>query len=159
PRPRRASRVGHAGGGPRRPQGRRGLPRLGHGAGLMLEISDLVVAYGAVEALHGGSLEVAKGEIGTLVGANGRGKTTLLRAISGLLAPKSGEIALEGVSLVGRPAHAIVAKGLAHVPEGRRIFTGLTVRENLDMGAYVVRSRKETAERLERVLALFPRLE
>jgi branched-chain amino acid transport system ATP-binding protein len=124
----------------------------------MLKVTDLVAAYGAVEALHGVSIEVGKGEIVTLVGANGAGKTTLLRAISGLLVPKSGGIELEGISLVGRPAHTIVARGLAHVPEGRRIFTGLTVRENLDMGAYVVRSRKDAAERLERVLALFPRL-
>jgi branched-chain amino acid transport system ATP-binding protein len=124
----------------------------------MLTVADLVVSYGAVEALHGVSLEVGKGEIVTLVGANGAGKTTLLRAISGLLVPRAGRIELEGASLVGRPAHAIVAKGLAHVPEGRRIFTGLTVRENLDMGAYVVRSKRDVAERLERVLALFPRL-
>ena len=124
----------------------------------MLDVADLVVAYGPCEALHGVSLHVEKGEIVTLVGANGAGKTTLLRAISGLIAPKAGRIELEGESLVGRPAHAIVAKGVAHVPEGRRIFTGLTVRENLDMGAYVVRSRKAAAERLERVLALFPRL-
>jgi branched-chain amino acid transport system ATP-binding protein len=124
----------------------------------MLEVADLVVAYGAVEALHGVSLSVAKGEIVTLVGANGAGKTTLLRAVSGLVAPASGRISLDGESLVGRPAHRIVAKGVAHVPEGRRIFTGLSVRENLDLGAYVVHSRRETAERLERVTALFPRL-
>ena len=124
----------------------------------MLDVADLVVAYGAVEALHGVSLSVAKGEIVTLVGANGAGKTTLLRAISGLVTPRSGRIALDGESLVGRPAHRIVERGLAHVPEGRRIFTGLTVRENLDLGAYVVRSRREAAERLDRVTALFPRL-
>ena len=124
----------------------------------MLEVADLIVAYGAVEALHGVSLSVAKGEIVTLVGANGAGKTTLLRAISGLVAPKSGSIALDGRSLVGLRAHRIVAMGLAHVPEGRRIFTGLSVRENLDLGAYVVRSRRESAERLERVATLFPRL-
>jgi branched-chain amino acid transport system ATP-binding protein len=124
----------------------------------VLTVEGLVVAYGAVEALHGVDLEVRDGEIVTLIGANGAGKTTTLRAVSGLAAPRAGRIAFLGEPLSRVPAHRLVARGLAHVPEGRRIFTGLTVRENLDLGAYAVRGRAETARRLERVLALFPRL-
>jgi branched-chain amino acid transport system ATP-binding protein len=124
----------------------------------MLVVEDLVVAYGAVEALHGVTLEVREGEIVTLVGANGAGKTTTLRAVSGMLAPRSGRIRFEGVSIGGMPSHRLVRRGLCHVPEGRRIFTALTVRENLELGAYTVRGHAEVAARLGRVLALFPRL-
>ena len=125
----------------------------------MLEIHDLVVSYGAVEALHGVSLEVREGEIVTLVGANGAGKTTLLRAISGLLSPRAGSIAFDGRELSRLSPHEIVRLGLAHAPEGRRIFTNLSVRENLEMGAYTLRSKSEIASRLAHVLRLFPRLE
>ena len=124
----------------------------------MLRLDGVVVAYGAVEALHGLSLEVQAGEIVTLIGANGAGKTTTLKTISGLLTPRAGRVFLDGKETTGVPPHRIVGRGVAHVPEGRRIFTGLTVRENLEMGAYVVRDKKATAERLERVFALFPRL-
>ena len=124
----------------------------------MLAVEDLVVAYGAVEALHGVTLEVKEGEIVTLVGANGAGKTTTLRAVSGMVAPRAGRILFEGTSIGGVPSHRLVRRGLCHVPEGRRIFTALTVRENLELGAYTVRGHAEVATRLERVLALFPRL-
>ena len=124
----------------------------------MLVVEDLVVAYGAVEALHGVTLEVKAGEIVTLVGANGAGKTTTLRAVSGMVAPRAGRILFEGTSIGGVPSHRLVRRGLCHVPEGRRIFTALTVRENLELGAYTVRGHAEVAARLERVLALFPRL-
>jgi branched-chain amino acid transport system ATP-binding protein len=124
----------------------------------VLSLEGVVVGYGAVEALHGLSLEVKAGEIVTLIGANGAGKTTTLRTISGLLPPRAGRVVLDGVPLSGVPPHAIVRRGVAHVPEGRRIFTGLTVRENLEMGAYVVRDRRAAQARLERVFALFPRL-
>ncbi|MFO0932472.1 MAG: ABC transporter ATP-binding protein [Planctomycetota bacterium] len=124
----------------------------------MLVVEDLVVAYGAVEALHGVTLEVKEGEIVTLVGANGAGKTTTLRAVSGMVAPRAGRILFEGTSIGGVPSHRLVRRGLCHVPEGRRIFTALTVRENLELGAYTVRGHAEVAARLERVLALFPRL-
>ena len=124
----------------------------------MLVVEDLVVAYGAVEALHGVTLEVKAGEIVTLVGANGAGQTTPLRAVSGMVAPRAGRILFEGTSIGGVPSHRLVRRGLCHVPEGRRIFTALTVRENLELGAYTVRGHAEVAARLERVLALFPRL-
>ena len=124
----------------------------------MLRVEDVVVAYGAVEALHGVTLEVGEGEIVTLIGANGAGKTTTLRTISGLLTPRSGRVTLDGAPISGVKAHEVVRRGVSHVPEGRRIFTALTVRENLEMGAYAVKGRAVVAERLERVLALFPRL-
>ncbi|MCC7139216.1 MAG: ABC transporter ATP-binding protein [Planctomycetes bacterium] len=124
----------------------------------MLVVEDLVVAYGAVVALHGVSLEAKQGEIVTLIGANGAGKSTTLRAVSGMVAPRRGSVRLDGREVGGVPAHRLVRRGLAHVPEGRRIFTGLSVRENLELGAYTVRGRAEVAARLERVLALFPRL-
>ena len=124
----------------------------------MLAVEGLVVSYGAIEALHGVSLEVRAGEIVTLIGANGAGKTTLLKTLSGLLTPRAGRALFEGKDLARLPPHEIVRLGLAHVPEGRRIFTNLTVRENLEMGAYTLRSKSEIAARLEHVLRLFPRL-
>jgi branched-chain amino acid transport system ATP-binding protein len=124
----------------------------------VLTVEGVRVAYGACEALHGVSLEVRAGEVVTLVGANGAGKSTLLRTVSGLLSPKEGRVLFDGAPAHGAPAHALVRRGMSHVPEGRRIFTNLTVRENLELGAYVVRSRGEAARRLARVLALFPRL-
>lgn len=124
----------------------------------MLRVDGLEVAYGAVRALAGVSLEVREGEIVTLVGSNGAGKSTTLRAISGLVPARSGTIALEGRSLLGLPADRIVALGVAHSPEGRRVFTRLSVRENLEMGGYLRRDRHEVAESLERAFTLFPRL-
>ena len=123
----------------------------------MLRVESLDVAYGEIRALRGVALQVGRGEIVTILGNNGAGKTTTLKTISGLLRPTAGTITLEDAPLVGVPAHAIVARGVAHVPEGRRIFNRLTVRENLTMGAYL-RSDAGIAADLDRVFALFPRL-
>jgi len=122
----------------------------------MLELQNITAGYGHFTALWDVSLRVAGGEAVAVVGPNGAGKTTLLRVISGLIAPRGGEFAFEGVALRGRPAHEIVAHGIAHVPEGRRIFPGLTVADNLKMGAFLPRARREFAPSLERVYALFP---
>ena len=125
----------------------------------MLKIEQLAVAYGAIDALHGISLEVGQGEVVALLGANGAGKTTLLRTISGLHRPKSGAIRFEGEPLANSSAESRVKRGLAHVPEGRRIFPGLTVRENLDVATTVWRRRGMSADGdLDTVFALFPRL-
>jgi branched-chain amino acid transport system ATP-binding protein len=122
----------------------------------LLEVRDLVTAYGSIEALHGISLEVEEGEIVALLGANGAGKTTALRTISGLLRPRSGEVRFAGERIDTRPAHEIVRLGLTHVPEGRWIFTLMTVDENLRLGAYAERHLPRAT--LDRVFALFPRL-
>lgn len=124
----------------------------------MLEIKNLVVSYGAISALHGISLSVPAGKIVTLIGSNGAGKTTTLKTISGLLKPKSGEVIYNGQNIAGLPPHEIVKRGLAHVPEGRMIFANLSVRENLQMGAFLVRDKKIIAKELEFVFATFPRL-
>ena len=123
---------------------------------MLLEVDDIEVSYGAVTALRGVSLHVAAGEIVTLLGANGAGKTTTLRAISGLLRLKSGEIRLDGRPLSSIPAHTLVRRGVSHVPEGRRVFPSMSVRENLLMGAY--HNRRHAREDMERVFTLFPRL-
>ncbi len=123
----------------------------------MLEIEGLHVFYGEIHALKGVALAVQRGEIVALLGNNGAGKTTTLKTISGLLAPRRGTISLEGRSLVGVPAHEVVLRGIAHVPEGRRIFNRLSVRENLMMGAYL-RGDGRIQSDLDRVFALFPRL-
>ena len=125
---------------------------------LMLELRNVSSNYGAIEALRGITLRVARGEVVTLIGANGAGKSTTLRNIVGLVPPKTGEIQYEGQSLVGTPTHKITAKGISLVPEGRAIFANLTVSENLDMGAYLRTSKSENAQDLERVFTLFPRL-
>jgi branched-chain amino acid transport system ATP-binding protein len=124
----------------------------------MLEIKNLTVSYGVITALHGISLSVQSGSIVTLIGSNGAGKTTTLKTISGLLKPKSGEIFYNGKNIAGLPPHEIVARGLSHVPEGRMIFSNLTVLENLQMGAYLVRDKKVVRRELEFVFAMFPRL-
>lgn len=125
----------------------------------MLKVEKIAVAYGAMDALHGISLEVGQGEVVALLGANGAGKTTLLRTISGLLRPKSGEIHFEGEPLSRSSAESRVKRGIAHVPEGRRIFPGLTVLENLDVATTIWRRRgMSAAADLENVFALFPRL-
>jgi branched-chain amino acid transport system ATP-binding protein len=121
----------------------------------VLRIDDLRVSYGEIQALKGVGLEVRQGEIVTLLGNNGAGKTTTLKTISGLVTPRSGRITLEGRSLSGVPAHEIVRRGIAHVPEGRRIFKRLTVRENLMMGAYPRHDDAIPAD-LDRTFALFP---
>jgi len=122
----------------------------------LLEIDDIHVFYDNIEALKGVSIKVESGRIVTLVGANGAGKTTTLKAVSGLLHPRLGEIRFAGQSLNDVPAHAIAAMGVRHVPEGRRIFARLTIAENLAMGAFVRRGRREIAEDRERMLTLFP---
>ncbi|MFI5402341.1 MAG: ABC transporter ATP-binding protein [Planctomycetota bacterium] len=125
---------------------------------LMLVLEGVDVFYGRVQALHGINLHVDDGEIVTLIGCNGAGKSTTLRTISGLLRPRRGGVMFDGRALADVPPHRIVGLGLSHVPEGRRVFTHLTVRENLDMGAYLVRDPATARERLDRVFALFPRL-
>lgn len=125
---------------------------------MRLRLDNIEVCYGRVQALFGLSMHVEPGEIVTLIGSNGAGKSTTLRTISGLLRPRAGTITFGENDLATRASHDIVALGISHVPEGRRIFTGLTVAENLDMGAYLVRDRDEAVRRRERVFALFPRL-
>jgi branched-chain amino acid transport system ATP-binding protein len=122
----------------------------------MLALHDVTAGYGQFTALWDVSLHVDGGEAVAVVGPNGAGKTTLLRVISGLIAPRAGQIIFDGTALAGRPAHEIVAHGIAHVPEGRRIFPALTVADNLRMGAYLPRARGQFAESLARVYALFP---
>jgi branched-chain amino acid transport system ATP-binding protein len=122
----------------------------------VLEISGLRAAYGPIEALRGVDLEVREGELVCLLGANGAGKSSTLRAISGLVRPTGGRIALDGQPITGLEPAAILAAGIAHCPEGRRVFPHLTVEENLAMGAYVRRDRAAIAADLERVCAHFP---
>jgi branched-chain amino acid transport system ATP-binding protein len=125
----------------------------------LLDIRDLQVSYGNVEVLHGISLEVGEGEIVALLGSNGAGKTTTLRAISGLIRPRAGQIVLAGQPLAGLRAHQIVALGLGHVPEGRRMFGSLNVEENLRLGGYLIRSDGAVLEqRIAGVYETFPRL-
>jgi branched-chain amino acid transport system ATP-binding protein len=124
----------------------------------LLEIRDLHVHYGAIHALHGISLSVEQGQIVTLIGCNGAGKSTTLRAISGLVKPQSGEILYDGRNISGLPAHQIVKLGLSHVPEGRMVFANLTVHENLMMGAYLQRDKAVIQRELELVFQTFPRL-
>ena len=123
----------------------------------MLKISDLNVFYGSIHAVKGVSFEVNEGEIVTLIGANGAGKSTTLNTVAGLLNPRSGSITFEGEDLVGVPAHKMVSKGIALCPEGRRIFQDMTVRENLEMGAFT-RREAESVETRKRVYESFPRL-
>jgi branched-chain amino acid transport system ATP-binding protein len=122
----------------------------------MLELRSVTAGYGAFTALWDVSLRVNAGEAVAVVGPNGAGKTTLMRVISGLIAPRQGELEFEGAAIGGRPAYEIVAHGIAHVPEGRRIFPALTVADNLKMGAFLPAARKRFAESLARVYALFP---
>jgi branched-chain amino acid transport system ATP-binding protein len=122
----------------------------------MLELRAVTAGYGQFTALWDVSLRVEAGEAVAVVGPNGAGKTTLMRVISGLVRPRAGELVFEGTRLAGRPAHEIVAHGIAHVPEGRRIFPALTVAENLKMGAFLPGARRAFAESLARVFTLFP---
>ena len=124
----------------------------------MIKIDDLVVSYGGIEALKGISLEVPSGKIVTLVGANGAGKSTTLKSIVGLVKPKSGSINYEGKDLTKLKTESMVKEGIALVPEGRRVFTDLTVLENLKIGAYLRKDKKCIEEDLEKVYSLFPRL-
>ena len=123
----------------------------------LLEVKDLQVYYGSIHAIKGVSFEVNKGEIVTLIGANGAGKSTTLNTVAGLLKPRSGSVELEGQSILGVPAHKIVGRGMALCPEGRRVFLQLTVQENLEMGAYT-RPKGEIADSIANVYDRFPRL-
>ncbi|MFV0635657.1 ABC transporter ATP-binding protein [Mitsuokella sp.] len=125
----------------------------------MLKIDNIDVYYGAIHALKGISLEVNEGEIVTLIGANGAGKSTTLRTISGLLKPKNGGITFQGENIAGVRAHEIVKKGISQVPEGRRVFAEMTVMENLDLGAFVRKDKEGIRQDLKKVFELFPRLE
>lgn len=125
----------------------------------LLELTDVHSYYGNIHALKGISLTVNEGEIVTLIGANGAGKSTTLKTISGIIDPREGRVVLDGEDLVDYRAHDVVGKGVIQVPEGRRIFTRLTVRENLEMGAFLRNDAQEIKADLEKVFALFPRLE
>ena len=125
----------------------------------MLEVKDLEVCYGMIRAIKGISFEINKGEIVALIGANGAGKTTTLHTVSGLLKPSNGTVTFNGVDITKIPAHKIVYMGMAHVPEGRRVFQQLTVLENLKLGAYTRGDKKEFEENLKKVYEHFPRLE
>lgn len=125
----------------------------------MLEIHDIEVFYGMIHAIKGVSFQVNEGEVIALIGANGAGKTTILHSITGLIAPKKGQIVFEGQDITSTPAHKIVSMGMAHVPEGRRVFAQLTVLENLKMGAFTRKDKDEVEESLIRVYKRFPRLE
>ena len=125
----------------------------------MLEVKDLQVSYGMIQAIKGISFEVNQGEVIALIGANGAGKTTILHTVTGLIAPKAGSIVFEGQDITKIPAHKIVSMGMAHVPEGRRVFAQLSVYDNLKMGAYTRTDKNEIEESLEMVYKRFPRLE
>jgi len=127
--------------------------------GPLLEIRDLEVSYGAVQALRGVSFTVDRGEVVTLIGANGAGKSTILKTVSGILRPAGGSVRFQGSDLVGVPPHEIVKRGLVQCPEGRGIFPNLTVEENLDLGAFVRTDRPGIAADLSHVFTLFPRLQ
>ncbi|MBQ2581897.1 MAG: ABC transporter ATP-binding protein [Ruminococcus sp.] len=125
----------------------------------MLEIKDLNVYYGVIQALKGISFEVNEGEVIALIGANGAGKTTTLHTLTGLISAKSGSIVLDGKDITKTPAHKIVKMGIAHVPEGRRIFQNLTVLDNIRLGAFTRKDKDGIAQDIEKVYKLFPRLE
>ena len=173
-RPRRAHRGGHAAGGPSGPARDRGLPRepgvtdaeeireaaqQANGDQPLLRVDEIHTFYGSIEALKGITIEVNQGEIVTLIGSNGAGKSTTLRSISGIVPPKTGHIAFQGVEITGLPGHEVAALGIAQSPEGRRIFPRMTVRENLEMGAFTRRDKKAIGEDIDRVYSLFPRLQ
>jgi branched-chain amino acid transport system ATP-binding protein len=124
----------------------------------MLTLDNVSVNYGAIEALTGISMHVEAGEVVTLIGANGAGKTTTLRTITGLLEPREGKITFEGEDISGRATHRLVAKGISMSPEGRGVFANLSVRENLQMGAYLKKDKRAIAADMERAFQMFPRL-
>ncbi len=124
----------------------------------LLEVNDIHTYYGNIHALKGISITVNQGEIVTLIGANGAGKSTTLKTISGLLRPRQGEITFEGKTIAGTPAHTVTGLGLVQVPEGRRVFAQMTVYENLEIGAYLRNDTAAIKQEMERIFALFPRL-
>lgn len=125
----------------------------------MLEVKDLKVYYGMIQAIKGVSFHVDEGEVVALIGANGAGKTTILHTVSGLISPKEGSVTFEGKDIVKIPGHKIVTMGMSHVPEGRRVFSQLTVLQNLKMGAYTRKDKEEITQTLKTVFEHFPRLE
>jgi branched-chain amino acid transport system ATP-binding protein len=133
-------------------------PKAGNGDGVILDLNDIHTYYGSIHALKGVSIQVREGEIVTLIGANGAGKSTTLRSINGLNRPRQGTITFKGKNITGAPPHRIVAMGLAQSPEGRKLFPRMSVLENLEMGAFQRTDRSEIKEDLERVYSLFPRL-
>lgn len=124
----------------------------------LLEVKDLQVFYGVIQAIKGISFEVNQGEIVTLIGANGAGKTTTMQSIMGLIKPRSGSVVYDGKEITGMPTHKIVGMGMTQVPEGRRVFSELTVYENLLMGAYTEKDRSKIKEDIEEIYTIFPRL-
>lgn len=124
----------------------------------MLTLENVYVNYGAIKALTGISMHVEQGEVVTLIGANGAGKSTTLRTITGLLTPESGRVLYEGEDIGGKPTHKLVAQGISMAPEGRGIFANLSVRENLQMGAYLQKNKKQVAADMQRAFEMFPRL-
>ena len=124
----------------------------------MLSLENVSVNYGAIEALKGVSMRVEKGEVVTLIGANGAGKSTTLRTITGLLEPRDGRVMFEGEDISGKATHKLVARGISMSPEGRGVFANLTVRENLQMGAYLQKNKGKIASDMEHVFQMFPRL-
>mgnify|MGYP000981433544 FL=1 len=125
----------------------------------MLNVQDLCVNYGMIQAVKGVSFEVNKGEIVALIGANGAGKTSILHTITGIIQAKSGSVSFEDIDITKKPSHKIVAMGMAHVPEGRRVFSQLTVLENLKLGAYTRKDTKEIEQEIKHIYERFPRLE
>jgi branched-chain amino acid transport system ATP-binding protein len=124
----------------------------------MLKVKNLKVTYGNIAAISDVSFEVPAGKIVSLIGANGAGKTTTLRAVSGLVAPSAGTVTFKGMDITGTPAHKLVGMGMSHVPEGRRIFPTLTVKENLELAAWTLKDKAEVKRRLEEVYVMFPRI-
>lgn len=125
---------------------------------MLLQVENLSVFYGAIQALKGVSFDLDQGEIVTLIGANGAGKSTTLKTVSGMMRPKGGSIRFQGKDITTRAPHLIVSDGLSHVPEGRRVFANLSVHENLLLGAFTISDRNQISKNLERVFARFPRL-
>ncbi|ASN82151.1 MULTISPECIES: ABC transporter ATP-binding protein [Deinococcus] len=124
----------------------------------MLDLQDIHTYYGHIHALKGVSMHINQGEIVALIGGNGAGKTTTLRTVSGMMKPRSGQLSYQGGSIAGVPAHRIMQQGISHVPEGRRIFPQLTVRENLEVGAYTVTDKATVEQRIQEGFTFFPRL-
>src|ERR1700681_2243952 len=124
----------------------------------MLVLDNVSVSYGAIEALRGISMRVEQGEVVTLIGANGAGKTTTLRTITGLLSPREGRVTFEGEDISGKPTHKLVARGISMSPQGRGVVGNLTVREHLQMGAYLQKNPNEIAADMERCFKIYPRL-
>jgi len=123
---------------------------------VILKVSNVTCFYGEMQAIRDMSLEVRRGEIVAIIGANGAGKSTLMKSIAGLVPPRSGSIVFEGIEITGAPANGMIRKGISYVPEGRRLFANLSVRENLELGAFVEKDRRTIDERLEEVFELFP---